>query len=116
MTLHAGDLRLGGFLSLSAISRAIRWRNMRRSLDRSEVIFLLMMVPWYTVLALYGTADMLIFLIPFWLLPPLMWYAKRRRTTKTNPDVCIRCGYSLIGNVSGVCPECGTPTGKVGSP
>jgi len=23
-------------------------------------------------------------------------------------DVCAACGYSLIGNVSGVCPECGT--------
>lgn len=22
-------------------------------------------------------------------------------------DECVRCGYSLIGNVSGVCPECG---------
>ena len=21
--------------------------------------------------------------------------------------MCVRCGYSLIGNVSGVCPECG---------
>jgi hypothetical protein len=20
---------------------------------------------------------------------------------------CVRCGYSLLGNVSGVCPECG---------
>lgn len=24
---------------------------------------------------------------------------------------CRQCTYSLIGNVSGVCPECGTPTG-----
>jgi hypothetical protein len=23
--------------------------------------------------------------------------------------VCRKCGYSLIGNVSGICPECGTP-------
>ena len=23
------------------------------------------------------------------------------------PGVCRRCGYSLTGNVSGVCPECG---------
>jgi hypothetical protein len=22
---------------------------------------------------------------------------------------CLRCGYSLIGNTSGVCPECGRP-------
>ncbi len=24
---------------------------------------------------------------------------------------CIRCRYDLTGNLSGVCPECGTPTG-----
>ncbi len=24
---------------------------------------------------------------------------------------CRKCSYSLIGNVSGVCPECGTPVG-----
>jgi len=23
--------------------------------------------------------------------------------------LCLHCGYSLAGNVSGVCPECGTP-------
>ena len=27
-------------------------------------------------------------------------------------DVCAICGYSLIGNVSGVCPECGTKIRK----
>ena len=25
---------------------------------------------------------------------------------------CVRCGYSLTGNTSGVCPECGTPVPK----
>lgn len=25
------------------------------------------------------------------------------------PYRCRKCGYSLIGNLSGVCPECGTP-------
>jgi hypothetical protein len=24
--------------------------------------------------------------------------------------VCLKCGYNLTGNVSGVCPECGKPT------
>ena len=25
------------------------------------------------------------------------------------PPLCRKCGYNLTGNVSGVCPECGTP-------
>lgn len=25
------------------------------------------------------------------------------------PGCCRECGYDLTGNVSGVCPECGTP-------
>ena len=32
-------------------------------------------------------------------------YAPHRPEVKPN---CGTCGYSLIGNVSGVCPECGT--------
>ena len=26
-----------------------------------------------------------------------------------SPGCCRECGYNLTGNVSGVCPECGTP-------
>ena len=25
---------------------------------------------------------------------------------------CVRCAYDLTGNVSGICPECGTPTAR----
>lgn len=31
-----------------------------------------------------------------------------RRDRRIQPGHC-RCGYNLTGNVSGVCPECGTP-------
>ena len=37
------------------------------------------------------------------------WYfgrAPRRRRL----GLCPNCGYNLTGNVSGICPECGTPT------
>jgi len=27
------------------------------------------------------------------------------------PPSCRTCGYNLTGNVSGICPECGTPVG-----
>jgi len=26
-----------------------------------------------------------------------------------SPDYCAACHYNLIGNQSGICPECGTP-------
>ncbi len=33
--------------------------------------------------------------------PPLRRYRRRKR------GLCVRCGYNLTGNESGVCPECG---------
>ena len=33
---------------------------------------------------------------------PLFWKRKA-----VNHPACSRCGYCLLGNVSGVCPECG---------
>ena len=32
-----------------------------------------------------------------------------RRDRRHPPGHCQRCGYDLTSNVSGVCPECGTP-------
>jgi hypothetical protein len=31
---------------------------------------------------------------------------------KLGRDLCRKCGYNLTGNVSGVCPECGTRIGN----
>jgi hypothetical protein len=52
-------------------------------------------------------------LIPLWcLLAPIavgtavLWWSDRRWPSGR----CRRCGYDLTGNVSGVCPECGTET------
>ena len=49
--------------------------------------------------------------LPFWLvllaitLPTAwLWHCDRRRI---KPDCCLRCGYDLTSNTSGVCPECG---------
>ena len=35
----------------------------------------------------------------------VMFFLDRRRIP---PNHCRKCGYNLTGNVSGVCPECGT--------
>lgn len=34
---------------------------------------------------------------------------RRRKRTRLELELCLDCGYNLTGNVSGVCPECGTP-------
>jgi ribosomal protein L37E len=40
-----------------------------------------------------------------------MWSSIRARRRRSH-GCCQRCGYNLTGNVSGVCPECGTPGPK----
>jgi predicted RNA-binding Zn-ribbon protein involved in translation (DUF1610 family) len=50
---------------------------------------------------------------PYWAamlatgLGPAVWGVKRIRRRRPREGHCVSCGYSLIGNVSGVCPECG---------
>lgn len=36
-------------------------------------------------------------------------FRRRRSEWKRRPGFCRKCGYNLIGNVSGACPECATP-------
>jgi len=45
-----------------------------------------------------------------WARTMVIW-RKHERKAPFEPlsTVCIPCGYDLTGNVSGVCPECGTP-------
>lgn len=35
-----------------------------------------------------------------------------RRWRRRQKGLCLRCGYNLTGNVSGICPECGTKIEK----
>jgi len=39
---------------------------------------------------------------------PTLWVLERYFTQRTPTDSCAACGYNLTGNISGVCPECGT--------
>ncbi len=39
----------------------------------------------------------------------LLARAIHRQRYRRRHNLCVKCGYSLEGNESGVCPECGTP-------
>src|SRR5688572_13300102 len=46
-------------------------------------------------------------------LPPAFWAWRFHRSRRLRrPGLCLKCGYDLTGNLSGVCPECGTPSTK----
>jgi hypothetical protein len=49
----------------------------------------------------------LLFLLPMFMLPTaILWYLDHR----TQRGHCRKCDYNLTGNLSGICPECGTKT------
>jgi hypothetical protein len=57
--------------------------------------------------------------VPF-AIPPLAWalwyYRRDRLRRRVAEGRCAKCGYALTGNISGKCPECGTPiTAREGS-
>jgi hypothetical protein len=65
---------------------------------------------WLPAVVTHGpvTAVVLPYWLPFLLVagPSLLgWLVSRAR----DPTRCRECGYDLTGNVSGNCPECGTP-------
>ena len=56
--------------------------------------------------------------VPAWLpaalfaILPAIWlwrWRRHRRATDDGMPHCAKCDYNLTGNVSGICPECGTP-------
>jgi hypothetical protein len=57
-------------------------------------------------------SDLSFVAIPLWLpflillIPTLLLW---RRDRKPRPGFCRQCDYDLTGNISGRCPECGTP-------
>jgi len=55
-------------------------------------------IPLWIPLSLAGVPTLLLF-----------W---RDRHGRIPPGYCQRCGYDLTGNLSGICPECGTAIPK----
>ncbi len=60
--------------------------------------------PWYHIVSVHGAYVALMALV----LPLLAIRRAVRRQHWRRRGACTACGYDLTGNVSGVCPECGT--------
>lgn len=59
-----------------------------------------LVAPFWLLMLLFASYPIAAF---FWGIP------RRRRARRLRKGLCLRCGYDLTGNISGVCPECGTP-------
>ncbi len=108
LSVSGGAVRYVEFVGLSPTDTK-RWWSGFNSFNTA----LVPRVGWRRGIA--GQGGMLHFLLPFWipsaLFAAVFWscyrpYYLRRRRMKLG--LCLRCGYDLTGNVSGVCPECGT--------
>lgn len=106
----------------------------RRLFTIASVVSLLLWVCWTVLFGVivrggghyyswWGTAlppafaGALKYSFPVWcllLVLPIVWWIDRllrRQWTRLRAcaGLCQSCGYNLTGNVSGTCPECGTP-------
>ena len=95
---------VGGQLSVQIFAEGVAahfptvylsWMEFEYTPEGSELYFFATCPFWLPVFLL-STYPMLVLIRG-----PMRRWRRRRRGR------CIRCGYSLEGNVSGVCPECG---------
>lgn len=62
---------------------------------------------WTPLLA--GVLALPVAVIQIWLCRRYIQGSIRREMVERGMLVCVHCGYDLTGNISGICPECGTP-------
>jgi hypothetical protein len=90
------------------------WRYLGRRITREPVVWT---PDSWNEMSTLGVRGLF---VPLWI--PLaivavptafLWWFDRHRI---RPGHCPKCGYNLTGNVSGICPECGTPVKREGKP
>ena len=62
--------------------------------------------PWATAAAAVGGYALAFAAVIAW---RFVERRQTRRVRRRRQGLCTECGYDLTGNVSGKCPECGTP-------
>lgn len=80
--------------------RMVRWRGMLHAIFR-------LLIEHVSLTELFARCFGFVDRILVAVLPGSQEWLEQRRVKRGE---CRHCGYSLTGNVSGVCPECGTPT------
>jgi hypothetical protein len=102
------------FFAVEAVdlSRGGHWRMSREGIQLiGSPLFIFLFTPSW-ILDASMNWRFLVAGVPAYLVVAVIVYAllEKWRTvaTRSQRDLCIRCGYNLTGNVSGVCPECGT--------
>ncbi|MCH8148546.1 MAG: hypothetical protein IH987_11215 [Planctomycetes bacterium] len=83
-------------VTLRACGCRAAWTRTRSSNALHDRLILIWPMPVSVLVAIYP-------MFAFIRGPVRRWRRRRR-------SLCIRCGYNLEGNVSGVCPECGETT------
>lgn len=64
------------------------------------------LAPWLQIVTRVARIACMLAVLPAVILFRREWDRDHRQKT----GCCRHCGYNLTGNVSGVCPECGTLT------
>jgi len=83
-----------------------------RASFKRNIPLVLPIVNWIAILVIAGQIGRGPRLGDGWAKTMVIWQAHANKLP-FNPYglVCYQCGYDLRGNVSGICPECGTPVG-----
>lgn len=88
-----------------------------------SVLAITLVVPWFIDAATLPTAGQLghglveSLGLLLWIVPPVLLgiltlrVSKNSRVRPLKYPVCLKCGYNLRGNKSGICSECGTEIG-----
>ena len=100
MPRRAYKLSLAAFVVLTVVI-ASGWASMASVRYSSKV--------GIALVGFVGGAGIAVFLLLPFELPGV--YRTRIRNRRREHGLRLTCGYDLTGNISGVCPECGTSTG-----
>ena len=120
-TIAGWNSGIAPMLWIALIVAAAVWRKKRPAiLDVALGVAVVAGVAWFAhpayTITLDGifNNDMLLWAALMLLITSIAFWRALRAPGEgmSGPPVCSKCQYSLTGNVSGVCPECGEPTEK----